>query len=143
MKNTVLLSLLLLCGCSTVGTKLTDTHPCTPNLTKTGNFFAGTTYKCFKEYASISKATAFDKIVSSMAMNGYQINSSNKDIGLIGGALPIFGGQGEVVPMNVMINDSDSRKIKVSCTISLPGGSVSGGGEITKYFCSVYEALEK
>ena len=142
MKRMFLLSMLLICGCSTVGTKLTATHPCTPNITEQGNFFAGTVFKCSKEYANISKEKAFDKIVSSMAINGYHINNSNKELGLISAALPVTAGKGQTVPMNVVVNKEANKQIKVSATINIPGGVMGGGDETTNYFCTVYNALE-
>ena len=142
-KIVIFISLLLLCGCSTVGTKPTAVHPCTPNLTESGSLFTGTVYKCSKVYSKISKAKAFDKILSSMATNGYHINNTNKALGLISAALPVIGGQGQTVPMNVIINGGNNKTIKVNCTINLPGGCVAGGDEIANYFCTVYKALEK
>lgn len=147
MKNgylVIIISLLWLCGCSTLGTKPTALNPCTPNLTESGNLFIGTVYKTSKEYSTISKANAFGKILSSMATNGYHINNSNKELGLISAGLPVIviEGGGQTVPMNVIINEGNNKTIKVDTTISLTGGLAASGDEITNYFCSVYKALE-
>ncbi len=97
---------LFLTGCATMGAKNTIESDCAPNFTVEGNLWTGTTYRSSKEFPKVTKQEAFDRVIFALASEGYQIINSNKEQGLISASEGVHNGE----RTNCSIECCDSSK---------------------------------
>jgi len=119
-----------------------DTRPCVVNYSAEGNFWKGKLFRSFEEFPRVSKAAAFDAIATEMTVKGGQINSMDKDIGIISAAATVTGGEGATVPINAVVKAMPNGGSRVDLSVRLSTGQVALGS-MTDGFCRTLAVVEQ
>ena len=119
----------------------TDKRPCAANLTTDGSFWTGRTFKTFQEYPNAKKANAFDQVAAAVATGGWQINTTNKEVGLISASQGVILGKGETVPLNAVVRDRSGGGVRVELVFQTSVGQAVGADSLRDAFCSILEAV--
>jgi hypothetical protein len=139
----ILASLLPGCAMDRTVSKTTDSRACVANYSTEGSFWTGKQFKTFEDFPKISKASAFDSLVSTIASNGYQIANSNKESGIISAIQTVTGGQGKTVPLNAVITSKTSGGIRVELVFSLSGGLATSADSLQTTFCKILASVSQ
>lgn len=149
MKIVVLAAALgVLAGCasqSTVppqsATSVSQLGACATNFTTEGGFWSGTRYSTFDEFPKKTVSGAFDALLRSVAASGYQINSSNKEAGMISASQTVSYGQGKTAPLNFVIQKSSQSGIRVDVSFTMSGGVAASTDAAQKEFCKLLASV--
>lgn len=147
MNRIVPLSIILILtmqGCATnerVESNTTDNRACASNFYTEGGFWTGTQYKTYEIFPKTSKTIAFDSLLSSIASGGYQVTSSNKDIGMISANQTVSYGQGKTAPINVVIKDNQSGGVRIDLVFSVSGGVAAPTDSVKNEFCKFLSSV--
>lgn len=112
---------------------------CGVSISTEGSFFSGRTFRASMVLANSKKSSSFDKILATLAEDGWQIVSSNKDAGFISVNQMINFGRGMTVPLNVTIKNYN-QGIKINTSIKTPSGTMVKKPYVQSTFCKVYNA---
>jgi hypothetical protein len=146
MKKSILLisAMFFLSGCAvTPQQKLqtSDTRECAKNFTYDGSFFAGRTFKTHQFVAGVSKNNAMARAARFLAVEGYSITSSDKEMGLISASQTVSYGKGKTVPLNVSILPK-GKGVDVSTTFAISGGLTVPVNSVKDTFCEIIAAVQ-
>ncbi len=119
----------------------TDSRPCAANLRTEGSFWTGRTFKSFQEYPNATKANAFDQAGAAVAANGWQINTTNKDLGLISASQSVTMGKGTTAPLNAIVKDRAGGGVRVELVFQTSGGIAVGEDSLRDGFCKILESV--
>jgi hypothetical protein len=97
------------CAMERTVTKTSDTRPCVANYSTEGNLWVGKQFKTYEDFPKLEKNAAFDKLVGSIASSGWQMENSNKDLGIISASNTVSYGEGKTVPLNAVITNLNPR----------------------------------
>ena len=148
MKKSVLIIpmvIIVLSGCTVAPPQklqTNDTRECAKNFTYDGSFFAGRTFKTHQFVNGVSKDTAMVRATKFLAIEGYSIISSDKEMGLISASQTVSYGQGKTVPLNVSIS-SKGKGVDVSITFSISGGLTTPVNSVKDTFCDIIDAVQE
>lgn len=109
---------------------------CATNFSTEGSFWSGTRYSTFEEYPKKTVTGAFDALLRSVAANGYQINSTNKESGTISASQTVSYGQGKTAPLNFVVQKS-AQGVRVDASFSTSGGVSAAAEDVKKGFCKL------
>ena len=112
-----------------------DTRPCVANYSTEGGFWTGKQFKTHEDFPALEKNAAFDKLVASIASSGWQVENSNKDLGIISASNTVSYGQGKTVPLNAVITNLKPRGIRVELVFTLSGGLATSADSVQEEFC--------
>lgn len=115
--------------------------PCIDNYTKEGSFFSGRTFKSWAEYPTVSEADAFKKVYREVVNQGFKVNSTDKEMGMISAQQNVTGGS-TTVPLNVSV-ESKGQGSRVELTFSTQGGLAVGEEGLQKGFCDLLGSVTK
>ena len=140
----VILVTTLLGGCAASGTskplKTKDTRQCAQNLTYSGSFLMGRTYKSHVFIKGVSKNTAMQRAARYISSDGWSITNTDKDLGIISASQTVSFGQGKTVPLNITIESKNSG-VNVSMSYATSGGLITPLGAIQTKFCDTMAAI--
>jgi hypothetical protein len=119
---------------------MADDGECANNFTMEGNLMSGRTYKTFAVVPGVTKADAIAAAGRNLATDGWQINSTNENMGVISASQGVTGGTGKTVPLNVLVDDV-AGGVKVSMTYRTSGGLSSPTDAVVKQFCTIIAAV--
>jgi protein-disulfide isomerase-like protein with CxxC motif len=105
-------------------TKASDNRPCVANYSTEGGFWTGKQFKTYEDFPAVEKTAAFDKVVASIASSGWQVENSNKDLGIISASNTVSYGEGKTVPLNAVITN-----------LTLSGGLATSADSVQEEFC--------
>lgn len=143
----IILATVLISGCvtsskkSVKADKIDDPRECAQNLTYNGSFFAGRTYKTKALVKNISKKTAMKRAARYTTIEGWSINNTDNELGIISASQTVSYGRGKTAPLNISI-EPIKKDVKVSMTYSTSGGVTSPLESIRNHFCATIEAIE-
>lgn len=124
--------------------KTTDTRACIANFFTEGDFLTGKSYKTYEEFQSISKASAIESLIASLASNGYQIVSSNKDLGVISASQALaLSRSGATVPLNAVVKENASGGVRIDLVLRLFGGLMASSDSIQSDFCNILASINQ
>ena len=139
MKHIALLAAL---GCAAFATPAFALEgQCIDNYTKEGSFFSGRTFKSWAEFPAIATDKAFKSVYQEVVSQGFKINSTDKEMGVIS-AQQNVAGSAKTVPLNVLVRDAD-RGSRVEVTFVTEGGLTVGEEGLQKGFCDILGAVSK
>jgi hypothetical protein len=118
-----------------------DTRPCVANYSSTGGFWTGKQFKTFEAFPTVPPATAFEKIGGEIASSGYQIISSNKDLGIISASKAVVSPDSKTVPLNAVIRSDGKGGSRVELLFSLSTGLVTSADGVQNTFCKLLSAV--
>jgi hypothetical protein len=133
-----LLTISVLCTASAFADK--DTRECAANLTSTGSFFKGKTFKTTATVPGIKQADAMKKAAQNIVVDGWQVTSTDSNLGIISAGQTVSYGAGKTAPLNIVIADKDGG-VSVSITYSISGGVTSPQEAVQNQFCKIVEAI--
>lgn len=110
---------------------------CATNFTTEGGFWSGTRYSTFEEFPKKTVNGAFDALLRSVAASGYQINSSNKESGMISASQTVSYGQGKTAPLNFVIQKSAQSGVRIDVSFTTSGGVSASTDAVQKEFCKL------
>lgn len=135
----------LLSGCGGAGVtknlQTTDTRDCAKNFTYDGSFLSGRTYKTNAVVQNVSQDEAMKRAARLLIADGWQVNNTDTNLGIISASQTVSYGQGKTVPLNVSIAPLD-KGVKVNIAYSTSGGVTSPLDAITNQFCSIVNAID-
>ena len=108
---------------------------CAANFKMEGNFLAGKKYSTWTEYAAVSKADLFSRVVTNVAKDGWTINSSDKETGIISASSTVSYGKGSVAPLTIVIEPSGNGS-KATATFHVGGGQTAKEATVRDKICS-------
>jgi len=114
---------------------------CVDNFTMEGSFWTGRTSKTHQDFAGVSKGEAFDRLLAKVASNGYQVNSSSKDAGLISASQGVTGSS-KTTPLNVVISDQPGGQVRVALVFVTSGGLAFSREGLEKEFCEILASVQ-
>lgn len=117
-----------------------DSRECAANLTSTGSFFKGKTFKTTATVSGVNQADAMKKTAQSIVADGWQVTSSDSNLGIISAAQTVSYGAGKTAPLNITIADKEGG-VNVSITYSISGGVTSPQDAIQAQFCKIVDAI--
>jgi predicted small secreted protein len=126
-------------GDSDKTSQTTDNRPCVANYKVDGNFFTGKTHKSFQEYNKVKKDTAITKISQHLAINGWKSVTTDKDNGIISATQQVIDGNGQEIPLNILVTNIKDGGIRVDTTVNVTGMLIAGG--IEDDFCKILAAV--
>jgi hypothetical protein len=113
---------------------------CATNFTTEGSFWTGKRYSTFEEFPKKSVSGAFDTLLRSVAASGYQVNSSNKEAGMISASQTVSYGQGKTVPLNFVIQKSPTG-VRIDVSFSMSGGVSASADGAQQEFCKLLASV--
>lgn len=119
-----------------------DTRECAQNLTYDGSFIMGRTFKTSQYIHGVSKNIAVEKAARFLAAEGWAINNTDKELGIISASQTISFGKGKTAPLNVGI-EPKRKGINVSITFTISGGTTTSLNSVKDQFCGVIEAIQE
>lgn len=131
------------CAMERTVTKAVDGRPCVSNYSIAGGFWTGKQFKTFEDFPTVTKATAIDKLVASIASSGYQITNSNKELGIISASQTVSYGEGKTVPLNAVVSSNTSGDIRVEIVLSLSGGLATSADSVQEKFCKILASASR
>jgi hypothetical protein len=153
MKREVVLlamAVLLWGGCSTQrevsrsagagGGGVAESRPCIANFSVEGGFWSGRSYKSFQEFPKAMQAEAFERVAAKVASDGWQVNTANRDLGIISASQTVSYGRGKTSPLNVVVKKRASGGIRVEVVYQTSGGVAVSGHAVQTGFCEILEA---
>lgn len=114
---------------------------CESNFTSKGSFFAGKQYQTWQQYDTVSKADAYQKIYSALVKEGYKIQQSDREGGVISAAQEVSFGNGKASPLNVVVEQVGNGS-KATVTFSMSGGVSAKATTVQQSLCSYLHAAE-
>jgi len=120
-----------------------DNRECIRNFITEGSFVSGRTFKTHQLVPNVSKSVAMERAARYLATDGWQINTIDKELGVISAAQPVAWAKGgKTAPLNVSI-ESVEGGINVSLSFSATSGALVRGELLKNTFCSIIKATEK
>ncbi|MGL6289101.1 MAG: hypothetical protein ACRC2H_00265 [Silanimonas sp.] len=114
-----------------------DTAPeCMANYTQEGSFFRGRSMKTSARLPGTSQNTAYSRVYGSMARRGYQIESSEREAGVISASQPVSMSE-KKVPINVVVTPDSDTDSSIIVSVNLPGGLSTSKEAVQKELCSI------
>jgi hypothetical protein len=114
-----------------------DNRPCVTNFSTEGGFWTGKQFKTYQVFPKASKSKVFDELLASIASSGFQIQSSNKETGMISANQGVVLGQGKTVPLNALIKESQSGGVRVDLVFALSGTLLTSSDGVRDGFCKL------
>ncbi len=119
-----------------------DTSPCVTNITSTGSFARGRTFRTFQDFPNVTRAAAFDRILVALATDGWTVATSSKEAGVITSwAKPNFS-KGETESLNAVIRDKAEAGIRVDLTYIAPAMAHVPKGGLQDAFCKIMAEVQ-
>lgn len=112
-----------------------SSEQCQENFTTTGSLFKGKTFKTWAEVDGVDSAEAYKKIYLHVMQDGWKINSSDKDLGVISAGTEVSYGGGKSAPFSITVERAGESKTKVSLTFVTSGGVAASDKDVIKSFC--------
>jgi hypothetical protein len=134
---TALSSLLLAGDKKPAAAKPTDEKPCLANFSEEGSFMSGKTYKTFQEFPKMDRGKAIEKMAQTIAGDGWQGMTVNKDVGVITAVQTVSYGNGKQSPLNVVAKNLDSGAVRVEAVFATSGGVKVKTKDIQDEFCKI------
>lgn len=122
---------------------LANSAECDSNFTKSGSFFSGQTYKTWAHFKNVNPSKAFKNAYLYTMKDGWQIVSSDKELGVISAAQDVSFGKGKTVPLNITVEEFGNSGSKVSMTYSTSGGVSSPTEAVKEHFCLTLAEVSK
>lgn len=132
-------ALILVTGCASTGPEsiaTNDTRSCAQNFTHEGNLMTGKIFKTHDIVQGANKKSAFTKISKYIAMDGWHITNSDRELGMINASQTVSFGKGKTAPLNVSIDELDEG-VKVSISFSTSMGVHSPAEAVMESFCKM------
>jgi hypothetical protein len=146
--NRIFLSLsfivVMLTGCASSAPQnlqTDDTRVCAQNFTFNGSFLTGRTFKTQQFINGVSKDDAMARAAKHLALEGYSITNTDKEIGIISASQTVSYGQGKTVPLNVSI-DTKKNGVNVSISFSISGGLSTPVNSVKDAFCNIIKSIQ-
>lgn len=124
-----------------------DAAPCEKNFTVKEGVLGRQIYNTWQVLPEITTQKAFRRTYIHLAKEGWAINLTDKEFGIIS-ASP--GDGGKAAPLNVFIEDLGDngggvspKGIKVTITFSVPGGLQASEDSIRKSFCETLAEIKR
>lgn len=114
---------------------------CLEHYSKEGSLFSGRSFKAWQAFPAVAPKAAFAQVYREVVRQGYKINSSDKDIGVISAQQNVTGSSA-TVPLNLMV-EPQGKGSKVSVTFQTQGGLTVGEEGLQKGFCDILGAVGK
>lgn len=116
---------------------------CATNFTTEGGFWSGMKYSTFEEFPKKTVGGTFDALLRSVAASGYQINSSNKEAGMISASQTVSYGEGKTAPLNFVIRKLAQSGVRVDVSFSTSGGVSASTEAAQKEFCKLLASVDQ
>src|SRR5262245_43369485 len=132
-------------ACASQGTQRLQTQDprvCAQNFTFDGSFLAGRTFKTFEVVSGVSKKAAFERVLKYTIQDGWQITSTDKDLGIVSASQTVSYGEGKTAPLNISV-DSAAGGVKISMSFSTSGGVTAPVNGVKDHFCKTIEAARQ
>lgn len=115
-----------------------ETAECETNFTASGSFISGKHYKTTTNSASTTKDDAYKKAYAAVLKGGYQIVSSDKDVGAISAAQSVSYSQGgKSAPLNLLVEPLPVGGTQLTISFSTAGGISASSKDVIKEFCRI------
>ena len=125
-------------GLSISGSTLAANTECESNFASSGNFFSGKQYTTSVSSSSISKDDAYTKAYAAVVKGGYQVVSSDKDVGAISAAQSVsYSEGGKSAPLNLLVEAGASGGSKLTLRFSTAGGLAASSKAVIQEFCRI------
>ncbi|MEZ9701106.1 hypothetical protein AB4455_25585 [Vibrio sp. 10N.261.46.E12] len=115
-------------------------NACVKNFTHEGNMVLGNTFKTNALIENVSKKSAFEKVSKYVAMDGWHITYSDKDLGIISGSQTVSFGEGKSAPLNILIN-AKGQDSEISISFSTSMGVYSPSESVMNNFCKMVNSV--
>ena len=112
------------------------TPECLANYTQEGSFFSGRSMKTHARLPGTPQNTAYSRAYGSMARRGYQIESSEREAGVISASQPVSMSE-KKVPINIVIVPESDTDSSITVSVNLPGGLSTSKDAVQKELCSI------
>jgi hypothetical protein len=120
-----------------------DTRECIRNFTYEGSYWSGRTFRTHAFVQNVSRSVAVERAARYIASaGGWQLNTINKEIGVISASQTVGHGRGKTNPLNVTI-ESVKGGVNVLLSFSCTSGEAVRGHILQNTFCSIIEAIGK
>ena len=113
---------------------------CSSNYTKTGSLASGLQYNTSEAFAGVAQRQAFQRVYAFTAQNGFTIDISNEDAGLILASKSESYGHGKAVSLNVTVKPEGAGS-RVIITYATSGAVMSPSAVIQQHFCKTMAAV--
>ena len=81
-----------------------------------------------------------ERVAKELAVQGWAITNTDKEIGIINASQTVSYGQGKTAPLNVGIDDKDGG-VNVTVTFSISGGLTTPVDGVKDTFCKIIVAV--
>jgi hypothetical protein len=80
-----------------------DNRPCAVNYTQKGTIWTSREFRTFEEFPSVPQGQAFELLASEFVSKGMTVSQLNKELGIITASPSVRFGDGETVPVNLLV----------------------------------------
>jgi len=137
MKRFTFLALLL---AGVTGNALAESE-CMSNFSYEGSNFKGRTFRTKAFVGNVKLPDAMKRAARHISLNGFQINSSDLNLGIISASQPVSYSQGKTVPLSVSFEE-EKGGVLMNFSYSTSGGVTSPVDAVQKFFCAVTAEVE-
>lgn len=130
-------------GSAESGDKDVDNRSCAKNFTVTGSFFSGKKFRSYQDVEGISEQDAFKIVSQYIASNGWNITNTDSSLGVITATQRVVSGEGNTVPLNVVVKRQNANVVRVECIFSISGGLITSADGQMENFCEILASLPK
>lgn len=136
---------LFLVGCclmAAAGTIMAADKPaCEVNFASGGSFLTGKSFKTWQEYPGLSQTDAYKNVYQKIVSDGWRVNSSDKEMGMLSVTQEVSYGSGKAAPMNVLVESLGSSGSKITITFGTSGAVAVKASALRDKFCSYLTAV--
>ncbi|MDR2259557.1 MAG: hypothetical protein LBE06_01200 [Azoarcus sp.] len=118
-----------------------DSRECARNFTYDGSFMRGRTFKTNAFVKNVKQGQAIQRAARYIANDGWQINNTDSNLGIISASQTVSYGNGKTAPLNVGVEPVQGG-VKVSLSYSISGGLTTPVDAVQNFFCSVVQTIE-
>lgn len=131
--NIFKLSLFVFVGAFSVQTFAAE--QCETNFSSAGSFFKGKVFKTWADVPGVDSVNAYKKVYLQVVKDGWKINSSDKELGIISAGQEVSYGAGKSAPLSITVEKIGEGNSKISIAYSISGGISAAEKDVIKSFC--------
>lgn len=145
MRNIIFATITLaISGCSSTESQQlapNDSRICAQNFTHQGSLVTGKIFRTHQIIPGASKSSVYSKLAEHIALDGWHIINSDKDLGILSASQTVAFGKGKTAPLNISVNQQNNQA-KVSISFATSMGVHSPAEAVMNSFCEMIEAAE-
>jgi len=112
---------------------------CQTNFETEGSFFSGRSYSSWAVDPAVSTGEAFRRAYTALVREGWRIQTSDREMGVISAATDVQWSDNRTAPLNVLVEPFEGSGSRLTVTFSIHAGAMMRDAETS--FCEIMATL--